>query len=68
MHIMKIKGSGKIPNYLQIRDDNFTLVAYFRADKLEKGLKKFSLEPYLLHVEAIINDLNYGEMKYIENL
>jgi hypothetical protein len=65
---MKIKGSGKITNYLQIRDDNFTLVAYFRADKLEKGLKKFSLESYFVQIEAIVNDLKFGEMKYVENL
>ena len=32
MYIIKIKGKVKIPDYVQIRDDKFTLLAYFRAD------------------------------------
>ena len=68
MYIMKIKGAGKIPNYLQIRDDNFTLVAYFRADKIEKGLQKFSLLNYLDQLEHSVDDMNFGEMKYINNI
>ena len=40
MHILKIKGKAKIPDYIQIRDDDFTLKAYFRVDRPEKSLEK----------------------------
>ncbi len=68
MYIMKIKGGAKIPDYMQIRDDNFTLVAYFRADKIENGLTKFSLMQYFSEFENIVEKLNFGEMKYIKNI
>jgi hypothetical protein len=29
MYIIKIKGRTKIPDYIQIRDDDFTLLGYF---------------------------------------
>ena len=31
VYIIKIKGKAKIPDYVQLRDDNFTLIAYFRT-------------------------------------
>ena len=40
MYIIKIRGKVKIPDYIQIRDDQFTLLAYFRADRPEEALKK----------------------------
>ncbi|HRC92882.1 MAG TPA: fructose-6-phosphate aldolase, partial [Bacteroidia bacterium] len=27
MYLLKIKGTAKIPDYVQMRDDNFTLIA-----------------------------------------
>ena len=43
MHILKIKGKAKIPDYIQIRDDEFTLKAYFRVDRPDKSLEKMGL-------------------------
>ena len=43
MYILKIKGKAKIPDYIQIRDDDFTLKAYFRVDRPEKSLEKIGL-------------------------
>ena len=40
---MKIRGKVKIPDYIQIRDDQFTLLAYFRADRPEDALRKIGL-------------------------
>ena len=67
MHIMKIKGNGKIPNYIQIRDDNFALLAYFKAASFEKSLKKENLDSYIDDVARIIEDMNFGELYYIQN-
>ena len=40
IHVLKIKGTDKIPDFVQIRDEKLSLKAYFRADQIEKGLKK----------------------------
>ncbi|MFN5795609.1 MAG: fructose-6-phosphate aldolase [Bacteroidota bacterium] len=44
MYILKVKGKAKIPDYIQIRDENFTLKAYFRVDRPEKSLSKFGFD------------------------
>ena len=33
MYIIKVKGKAKIPDYIQLRDEQFVLIAYFRADR-----------------------------------
>lgn len=43
VYIIKIKGKAKIPDYIQLRDESFVLVAYFRADRELKNLNKFGL-------------------------
>ena len=68
MYLMKIKGSGKIPDYLQIRDDEYTLVAYFRADRIEQGLARHKMEQYKEAIEACVEQIGFGEMKYLENI
>ncbi len=68
MYLMKIKGSGKIPVYLQIRDDNFTLIAYFRADRITQGLENNNMEEYDSLISACVDNMDFGNMKYIENI
>ena len=41
MYIIKVKGNAKIPDYIQLRDENFVLIAYFRADRPLKNLDKY---------------------------
>lgn len=65
MYLIKIKGSGKIPNYLQIRDDKYQLLAYFRLDKLEEGLEKNQLSTSLTTIQNAIENLDFGVMVYI---
>jgi hypothetical protein len=43
MYLIKIKGKVKIPDYVQLRDEKFTLLAYFRADRPENALQKAGL-------------------------
>lgn len=66
MFLLKIKGTAKIPDYVQMRNDDFTLLAYFRADRPEKALVKAGYgdkEEYLL---KIINELPYGKVTKVE--
>ena len=66
MYIIKIKGKTKIPDYIQIRDDEFTLLAYFRADRPDKALIKIGLEEKIDRIKALIEELPFGKMKKLE--
>ncbi len=68
MYLMKIKGSGKIPDYLQIRDDNYTLIAYFRADRIDQGLARHKMEHCTKMVKELVDSMGYGKMKYLKNI
>jgi hypothetical protein len=63
---MKIRGKVKIPDYIQIRDDQFTLLAYFRADRPEEALKKIGLGEKQVEMKRIIESLPFGRMKKIQ--
>ncbi len=62
MYIIKVKGKAKIPDYIQLRDDKFVLVAYFRADRPLKNLEKFGLEGKENELQTLINELPFGKL------
>lgn len=66
MYIIKVKGVAKIPDYVQLRDDNFTLLAYFRVDRPEKALQKIGLENKMNYIMNVIDDLPFGQIKKID--
>ena len=63
MYIIKVKGKAKIPDYIQLRDDRFVLIAYFRADRPLKKLDKYGLEGKETELREIIDELPYGKLK-----
>lgn len=63
MYIIKVKGKAKIPDYIQLRDDNFVLIAYFRADRPLKKLEKYGLEGKEDALREIIEELSYGKLQ-----
>ncbi|TJZ53268.1 fructose-6-phosphate aldolase [Sphingobacterium olei] len=66
MYLIKVKGVAKIPDYVQLRDDSFTLLAYFRVDRPDKSLEKIGLGDKLSYIMAIVRDLPFGQIKKIE--
>ena len=66
MFILKVKGTAKIPDYVQLRDNDFTLIAYFRVDRPEKALSKAGLGEKGEKIMQIINDMPYGKMQKLE--
>jgi hypothetical protein len=66
VYIMKIRGKVKIPDYVQIRDDQFTLLAYFRADRPEDALKKIGLDSKTDELKKIISELPFGKLKKLD--
>ena len=65
MYIIKIKGKAKIPDYVQLRDENFTLIAYFRTDRPERALDKCGLGDKQQQILSIVNNLPFGKMQKI---
>jgi hypothetical protein len=62
MYILKIKGKAKIPDYVQLRDDNFTLLAYFRVDRPEKALVKCGLGSKEVQMIEFIKEMPFGKV------
>ena len=65
-HIIKVKGVAKIPDYVQLRDDKFTLLAYFRVDRPDKSLDKIGLQGKADYIMNIIKDLPFGQILKLE--
>jgi hypothetical protein len=63
MYIIKVKGKAKIPDYIQLRDENFILIAYFRADRPLKNMEKYGLEGKDEALEQLIKELPFGKLK-----
>jgi hypothetical protein len=66
MYIIKVKGVAKIPDYVQLRDEQFTLLAYFRVDRPEKTLDKIGLGDKAEHIMNLIKDLPFGQIVKLE--
>ncbi len=66
MYVIKVKGVAKIPDYVQLRDDEFTLLAYFRVDRPDKSLDKVGLADKAEYIMNIIKDLPFGQILKLE--
>ncbi len=66
MYIIKVKGKAKIPDYIQLRDDKFVLIAYFRADRPLQKLEKYGLEGKEKELTEVIESLPFGKLQKLE--
>jgi len=66
MYVIKVKGVAKIPDYVQLRDDAFTLLAYFRVDRPDKSLEKLGLGEKMADIMEIVNEIPFGQIKKLE--
>jgi hypothetical protein len=66
VYIIKIQGKAKIPDYIQLRDNDFVLVAYFRADRELKNLEKYGLEGQEEYLSKLIAELPFGKLQALE--
>lgn len=62
MYVIKVKGVAKIPDYVQLRDDHFTLLAYFRVDRPDKSLEKIGLADKVTYIMEAVKDLPFGKI------
>jgi len=66
MYIIKVKGKAKIPDYIQFRDENFALIAYFRADRPLQKLEKYGLENKEPELQKLIAELPFGKLQELK--
>jgi len=66
LYIIKVKGKAKIPDYIQLRDEQFVLIAYFRADRPLKDLHRYGLEGQEIPLAAVIAELEFGKLRKLE--
>jgi hypothetical protein len=66
MYIIKVKGKAKIPDYIQLRDENFVLIAYFRADRPLKNMERYGLADKETELAAVIQALEFGKLQKLE--
>lgn len=66
IYLLKIKGTKKIPDFVQIRDKDMTLRAYFRMDQQEAGIKKNNLEKYKEEIISVLDKIPFGKLKELD--
>lgn len=66
MYVIKVKGVAKIPDYVQLRDEAFTLLAYFRVDRPDKSLDKIGLADKAESIMKVVNEMPFGQIRKIE--
>ena len=62
MYIIKVRGVAKIPYYVQLRDEKFTLLAYFRLDRPDKALEKAGFKEQADYIMNKAKDLPFGQI------
>lgn len=56
----------RIPDYIQIRDDQMRLLVYCRADRPEEALRKAGLQDWIEKVKQAIAQQPYGKLIKLE--
>ncbi len=62
MYILKTKGTDKIKDYVQIRDDNFALLSLVLTKSAAKEIQKLSGVESIDEIENVVNQLEYGKL------
>jgi len=65
MYLIKTRGTSIIPEYIQLRDNDFVLLSHFRVDKADSIIEKFGLISNKNEILEIIKDLSYGVLHKI---
>jgi phage anti-repressor protein len=60
MYFLKTQGTNKIPDYVQIRDDDFVLIAHFKTSNPENHIKKYQLKEHKKEILKLITKAPFG--------
>lgn len=62
VYIMKIKGVNNMPDSIQVRDADFTLIGYYRADKPETAKALLERGNSEAAIKEIVAAAPYGRL------
>ena len=65
-YFLKTKGTSKIPDYLQIRDEEFQLIAHCTVKNVQSILKNNNISLKEENIQELINQLPFGKLTKIE--
>jgi hypothetical protein len=65
IYILKIEGTSKIPDYIQIRNEDFTLIAYFKINNPLRALSRCNMVNNLDQIMEIAERLPYGKIEKV---
>jgi hypothetical protein len=63
MYLLKIKGINQKSDHIQIRDENFTLILYFRFSNMHRALMKANLTEKEEVIREFIVKAEYGKIQ-----
>jgi len=66
IYLIKIQGTEKIPDYIQIRDKDFNLIAYFRMNNPKRALTQCNLHNKMEEILRTVEKLTYGKIQKME--
>ena len=66
MYILKIQGKGKVPDHIQLRDEMFRIVAYFKITNPKTSLARCNLLHKADEILKIANSIEYGKIRLID--
>tara|TARA_Y100000992_G_scaffold275760_1_gene219532 strand:- start:26 stop:232 length:207 start_codon:yes stop_codon:yes gene_type:complete len=66
MFIIKIKGKAKIPDFIQLRNDDMILLEYFSAARPLNKLRNYGLKSSDEEIMSYVNNLKYGELQKLD--
>ena len=63
MYIIKIKGKAKIPDFIQLRNDDFILIEYFSAERPINKLRRYGIQSSDDKIIEYVNGLEFGKLQ-----
>lgn len=66
IYVLRTNGTGHIPDYLQVRDENFVLLTHSRADKPLAAIEAAGLIDFTDSLLPILETLDFGTITKIE--
>ena len=66
MYFIKTKGTNKVPDFVQIRDENYALIEQIKISSLEKDIKKI-FNKNINYIFNLIKNAEYEKLTKIEN-
>ena len=62
---LKIKGNNNTPDYIQIRDEDLTLIAYISSSNIDQAIDECRLNNISDRIKSMVKDISYNKIEKI---